>query len=212
MKIGVLLALSIALAACESQPPVENAVTSTDDNIMADAMAADAAVDAALKNADAASAAKTAATTDMTAWVYNTSKDELTGKEIKTACVTSDNQVSLDFPYDNTTARLCIRQHPQWGRDIYVSLDDDGQILCNSYRGCSLGVRFGDGEVSSYEGTEPEDNSSTTVFVSDGSGGRFLSNLKTAKETAIQIQFYQAGSQTLLFKTAGLKWGGSKAE
>lgn len=201
----LILALSVALMACESQVAVENSVTdsATEDKVLADAAAADRALDAALD--EAGNTAAPAAAID--GWNYATTKDELTGKEIKTACVTSENQVTLDFPYEDTTGRLCIRQHPQWGRDIYVALDDDGQILCNSYDGCELGVRFGKAAVSSYDAAGPEDNSTTHIFVSDGSGGRFLDNLKKADETVVQLPLYQAGSQALIFKTARLKWG-----
>lgn len=200
----LVLALSVALMACESQVPVENAITdtATEDKILADAAAAERASDAALdKVGNSAAPAVTS-----NSWNYTTTKDELTGKEIKSACVTSENQVSLDFPYEDTTARLCVRQHPQWGRDIYVALDDDGQILCTSYEGCEVGVRFGKAAVSRYDATGPEDNSTTHIFVSDGSSGRFLDKLKKADETVVQLPLYQAGSQALIFKTAGLKW------
>jgi hypothetical protein len=47
------------------------------------------------------------------------------------------------------------------------------------------------------------------VFLADGDSDDFLANVRKAKETAIQVPFYQAGSQTLLFKTADLKWAAS---
>lgn len=204
-KTKFVIYLAIALTACSSPPPVENAALG-DDNLMSEATAAMANLDAAMAEENLTIAATPP---DTSGWVYSVSKDQLTGKEIKTACVTSDNQVKLDFPYENTTARLCVRQHPQWGRDVYFSLDDDGQILCNSSDGCNLEVRFGDGEVTRYSATEPEDNSTNMVFLADGDSDDFLANVRKAKETAIQVPFYQAGSQTLLFKTADLKWAAS---
>ncbi len=139
-------------------------------------------------------------------WNYTTTKDPMNDSSDELACVTSTNQVRLDWPYSSVNARLCIRQTRRWGLDAYVSLLGDGQILCPSYDGCRVKVRFDTAEARNYSATGADDNSTNIVFISDGSTPGFVQNVKGADTTKIEIGFYQAGNQVLEFPTKGLEW------
>jgi len=137
-------------------------------------------------------------------WRIDEQTDPLTDETVKTACATSSNQVHLSPPYGPRGARLCIRQHPKFGRDVYLMLDGSGQILCRSYDNCTLPIRFDDGAVQSFSGEEPSDNSSEIVFISNY--GRFVTTAKSASRIRVQLEFYQSGAQTFDFPARGLEW------
>lgn len=137
-------------------------------------------------------------------WRIDERTDPLTDETIKTACATSSNQVYLSPPYGPRGARLCIRQHPKFGRDAYLTLDGSGQILCRSYDGCTIQIRFDDGPVQAFSANEPSDNSSETIFVAND--GRFITAAKAASRIRVQLEFYQNGNQTFDFPAKGLEW------
>lgn len=137
-------------------------------------------------------------------WKVTERTDAMTDQTIKTACATSSNRVYLDSPYGPRGARLCVRQHPEFGRDVYLSLDGSGQILCRSYDGCTVPVRFDDGEVQAFSANGPSDNSTETVFFVNE--GRFITSAKAASRVRVQLEFYQNGSQTFDFPAKGLEW------
>lgn|GEM_PF-1574944 len=139
-----------------------------------------------------------------TSWSYRSRKDEMTDKQTEFACTTSTTQVRLDWPYSDVSADLCIRQSPQHGLDVYLQLNGEGQILCRSYDGCTVSIRFGDKAPQGFSATGASDNSSNIIFVSNAS--RFVQNVKGAETTKIQIELYQAGSQVVEFDTKDLVW------
>lgn len=141
---------------------------------------------------------------DQPKWNYTSDVDPMTDKKTETACVTSTNEVRQGFPYGNSSARLCIRQSPKWGTDVYVVLNGDGQIICRSYDNCTHKVRFGDKEQMSFSAADSSDGSSNITFITNHS--RFISNVNTADVTKVEIQLYQNGSQILDFPTKGLEW------
>lgn len=141
---------------------------------------------------------------DPSDWHIADSVEAMTDKPIRHACATSTNKVSLGFPYGDRGAQLCIRKHPTFGQDVYVTLDGSGQILCASYDGCTVRVRFDDGEVQGFSANGPSDNSSETVFLSNDN--RFIAAAKKAARIRVQLEFYQNGVQTFDFPARGLKW------
>ncbi len=139
-------------------------------------------------------------------WNYSEAKDPMSDHIDHTACVTSTNQVQLSWPYSPVTAQMCVRQTQRWGMDIYIALNGDGQMLCTSYDGCRVNVRFDEAEARPVRATGADDNSSNIIFISDGSTSSFLQRLKAASTTKVAINYYQAGNQVLEFPTAGLEW------
>jgi hypothetical protein len=129
----------------------------------------------------------------------------MSDEKIQLACVQSSNSIYLSPPYGETGARLCLRNSPQFGRDAYVSLNEDGQILCRSYESCSIRIRFGKKPAETWSAIGPSDNSTDMVFIQNRAA--FERNVRSAKTTNIQIEFYQNGMQTFTFNTAELNWG-----
>jgi len=98
--------------------------------------------------------------------------------------------------------RLAIWQHPRHGLNVTLSIDR-GQFLCSTYQ-CELLVRFDDEKAVRFSGTEPADNSTTTVFIN--SPARFVAGLRKAKKVFIQPTFYHEGNPVVEFDVSGLKW------
>jgi hypothetical protein len=136
-------------------------------------------------------------------WSYTQTSDALHDKPTKTACTTSTNKVILSPPYSDVDAELCIRQSPQYGLDVFVKLDGDGQILCD-LEGCSIPVRFDSGPLGRFGGASAADNSSNIIFLHGAS--KLIAAMKRSKTTVVQIRLYQDGDQAMTFPTAGLKW------
>lgn len=111
------------------------------------------------------------------------------------------------FPYQGPQfGRIHLRRHPRHGLDVIVGIER-GQILCNSYSGCTVNVRFDDGEVRRYSAVEPESNDSTMIFLRNSRD--FIRRLKAAERVLIELQIYQESPVLLEFDASGLneeKW------
>lgn len=142
------------------------------------------------------------------AWQYDEDVDNMTSKPIKSASVLSSNRLEFGFPYAGSQqARLDIRAHPRYGRNVIVSVQK-GHMLCD-LQGCALLVRFDDGKPGSYQAVGPADHSTTSLFIRDHA--RFLRALLAAKRVRIEVSFYQSGNRALDFDVNGLKLDGSGA-
>lgn len=131
-------------------------------------------------------------------WTYTDSADKMTGKKNFSASVTSDNQLTFDFPYKGDNwGLLTVRQHPQYGLDVLVSISK-GQMLCHTHE-CTISVKFDDGKPVKYSGTGPADHSSTSIFIDNAS--KFIAGAKKAKKILIQFNAYQNGAPVLEFTT-----------
>lgn len=136
------------------------------------------------------------------AWTYTEDMDSMSDRKTRLACVDSTDTVNLEWPYKATTAALCIRSSPKFGFDVYYRLNGDGQILCDSYDGCSIKVRYGEAPAGRNGALTSADHSSNIVFLT---GARNVAaRLAKAKTTRMELTYYQAGSQTVTFPTEGL--------
>jgi len=134
------------------------------------------------------------------AWNYDREEEPLAKGTVKFARVMSENAFDFDFPYQGEQhAQLTLRNHPRYGRDVILQIEK-GQIICSSYS-CPIAVVFDDGKPQHFEGNEPEDNSSETVFIP--AYPTFLKRLATAKTVRIGFTVYQEGSQVAEFKIKG---------
>lgn len=138
-----------------------------------------------------------------TPWFYIEDKDQMSDVTTRTGCTTSKNMVRLNPPYSAVQAQLCIRRGPP-GDAAYVRLMGDGQILCDSYHGCRVPVRFDDAAATSLTGRTSADYSSNVLFLTPHS--RLIAKLKGAKTTRVQLGFYEAGEQVIEFNTENLEW------
>lgn len=133
-------------------------------------------------------------------WRYTASEDEMTGKKSYWASVKSDNIVTFGFPYHKPQrATLTLRTHPRHGRDTIFSIER-GQLQCK-YRGCSVLVRFGDGEPMKFQASEPSSRDSTTLFIRDYS--RFAGEMLKVDTVRISVEVWKEGPQVFTFDVHG---------
>ncbi len=137
-------------------------------------------------------------------WSYSEDKDEMRGTVAKYASVNSENEIDLSFPYGEVRGTIIVRKRPQDGLNVMFQVEK-GQILCHSFgSNDTISVKFDDGPVKKYGCTGTSDGSSNTAFLKNEAG--FLANLKKAKKTIVEAEFYQQGNQQFVFETANLKW------
>ena len=135
-------------------------------------------------------------------WSYSEDTDRMTSKSTAHASIRSDNSIRLDFPYKGDNyGQITVRQHLKHGLDVIISIDK-GQILCSSYSGCPVEIRFDDKPAMRFSGTGPADNSSDTVFLSNAP--RFISEAKKAKRILVSMNIYKSGAPLLEFSTSSL--------
>jgi len=138
-------------------------------------------------------------------WEHLTRTDQMTSKAAYFAGIKSSNSLSLAFPYGGANyGQLTVRKRPSDGTSVTLEVAK-GQILCSSYNGCPINVRFDDGPIIKFSGTEPADNSSDTVFLNNER--RFIELASKAKRILVQVNIYQNGAPILEFNTSKpLEW------
>ena len=139
---------------------------------------------------------------DVQRWTYREDRDPMDDRKTKLACATSSDTVSLDWPYKPTTADICLRNSPKFGKDIYFVLNNDGQIICSSYDGCTVRIRIDDAPAERIQANTAADHSSNILFLSGSA--RLAQRLAKAKTLAVEAQYYQAGQQAVTFDVEGL--------
>lgn len=137
-------------------------------------------------------------------WEYETSVDPMTDGVTRQACIDSRDAVMLAPPYEPTRVRLCLRDHPQHGRDAYVYLVKGGQYLYRSYQDGVVKVRFGSGPVQTFSAVGSSDGSPEIFFIRNRA--RFEAAMKNADRTIIQAEIYRHGSPAVTFDTKGFAW------
>jgi len=134
-------------------------------------------------------------------WRYEAIEEPMTGKTRYTAMVDSSNTVNLGFPYNGEQqGSLTLRTHPQYGKDVIFGIEQ-GQILCPSYEGCQVQVRFDEGKPIRFQASGAADHSTEHVFIDDYT--EFVSRLKKAKRVRLAIEIYQNGSPAFEFDISG---------
>lgn len=130
-------------------------------------------------------------------WTYHQSNDDMGKGTVYTAFNSSTNTVEFDFPYSGEQhATLTLRTHPRWGKNLIFRIEK-GQLLCDSYDGCNVLVRFDDMQAESFSAIGPEDNSSEVLFIQNYR--RFVEKMLKAKRVRIAISVFQEGNPTLEF-------------
>ena len=137
-------------------------------------------------------------------WQYESSVDPMTDGVTRQACLDSRDAVMLAPPYEPTRVRLCLRDHPQHGRDVYVYLVKGGQFLYRSYEDGVVKVRFGSEPAQTFSAVGASDGSPEIFFIRNRS--RFESAMKNADTTIIQAEIYRHGAPAITFDTKGFAW------
>lgn len=134
-------------------------------------------------------------------WRYEISEEKMSGGTRRLASVESTNSVQFDFPYNGSqNGHLTLRLDPKYGKDIIFGIEK-GQILCPSYDGCTVQVRFDDEKPTNFSAAGAADHSTTVVFLHDYN--RFLTKMKKAKRVRLSINIYQQGSPVFEFDVQG---------
>ncbi len=134
-------------------------------------------------------------------WSYSHTDDPMSKGITRLASLYSSNTVNFDFPYGGEqNGSLTLRTDPKYGKDVIFSIEK-GQILCASYDGCTVLVRFDDEDAASYTAVGAADNSSETIFIRNYS--RFIEKMMKAKRVRISVNIYQEGSPVFDFDVSG---------
>lgn len=203
-----------ALSACSPKPDSEQAaklqeaharIASLEAELSTLRNAPSAPAAAAPSEASASPAAASnppaAAATQGQQWRYRIDEEEMTNGKRKTASVESTNTVEFGFPYAGAqNGRLTLRTDPRYGKDV-IFMIERGQILCPSYDGCTVQVRFDDDKPTSFSASAAADHSSEVIFLSDYS--RFLTRMKKAKRVRLSVGIYQNGRPVFDFDVSG---------
>lgn len=135
-----------------------------------------------------------------TQWQYTSDPDSMGKGTIYYAANVSTSTLAFKFPYTGEQhATLTLRKHPRQGNDVLLTIER-GQFVC-MIDGCSVLVRFDDGESVRFNAVEPSDHSTTALFLTPFD--KFYSRMLKAKRVRIQADFFQEGSHTLDFDVAG---------
>ncbi|MBQ1543958.1 MAG: hypothetical protein IIZ63_18310 [Caulobacteraceae bacterium] len=163
--------------------------------------AAQNATDAnAAKEAESKAEADAAAKVIAANWDYGEKTDAMSNSVTRWGCLTSTNEVKLDFPYKNQATRLCVRHGPK-GSDVYVKLPEGGQFNCSIIDGCRIRIKFDDGAIQSVNAVTGSDGSNDIVFLRGET--KLVAALKTAKAVIVEAEFFQAGVQQMTFNAEG---------
>ena len=130
-------------------------------------------------------------------WQYNSDTDAL-GHRTLSACTESLNSISLHWPYGETKAILCV-QNRSGRRYMYLHTQEKSQMLCSSYEGCSVAVRYDSASAGRATFFEPSDYDSSYLLARG-----MPTRLPASKQMVIAPTFYQDGQQEFIFDTHGL--------
>jgi hypothetical protein len=215
---GAILVL-VAIGALLLFKPVRSPATDGDETManFADVNSADSELNAASVelNATEMNAAEMNATSDVdlpvapSDWDYSDTFDQVRNATIYFASLESENTANFDFPYQGgSKLRLSVRWHPQYGQEVMLKISK-GQFVCG-VDDCSGTINFGSGpQIISL--SEPTDNSSDTLFITDSS--EIIDQLKKAKQVVVELPFYQEGNRQFTFEAkAALVWPPKGAE
>ena len=136
-------------------------------------------------------AATAAPVPDRPNWDYNSYQTNAGSKTVQVGCIDSDEMVHLNAPYEDTSARLCLRTD---GAAILM-LNGDGQLLSGEEHGAI--VRIGNGPSRHFSLDEPADYSSNKAFIEPA--GPLFAAAKAGKPMTIEATYYEAGDQTTTF-------------
>ena len=134
-------------------------------------------------------------------WQFETDKDMVSGKEIKSLYIKSNNSTELNFPYKGGTfSYFALVNHPRFGQSAIVQVNK-GQLDCE-YDNCYVSIRIDDGPVKKFYVSTPTDRSNNTYFITKHK--EIIKKLQTAKKMYIELTFFQQGSYTFEYNVQDL--------
>jgi len=137
----------------------------------------------------------------VTNWRYGANTDKMDGSVTKWAMIDSTNKVSMKFPYNGGTEATIVVFDD---KNVKIRMSQ-GQVLCSSYSGCSIRVKFDDGNTETfYANGASSAEDSKTIWLSkyENNAGKFINKLKTSKKVMVELSVYQEGSPVFEFDVA----------
>lgn len=131
-------------------------------------------------------------------WAY-TSVPEAGGTQYAAAIESREPLQAAANAKDAQRVRLVLRQHPKWGQNVYLLLDN---ATFDCAKGCpTLPVRFDDAPPQRMKATIPP-TGEPALFIDDDKG--FIARLQQAKTVSVDVTIKGSGPKTLTFEVGGL--------
>jgi hypothetical protein len=132
-------------------------------------------------------------------WAYQTQPVE--GGEQLSAAIYAKDEIDTDGSGPNQV-RLIFRDHPDWGRSAYLTLQA-GDFDC--YGGCRVQVTVDDKPAKAMAASRPKTDEAIAMFIEDE---RTLWRMtKDAKVMKIEFPTKDVGKKTAVFEVGGLDRG-----
>jgi hypothetical protein len=134
-------------------------------------------------------------------WQYDRTTDQ-TNNPVYKASIIASNLLEFPFPYEGgSSATLTIRKRSS-GTNVYLEVSK-GQFN-RSFQGGNARIRFDNKPAIPYAFSAAENGRANIIFFD--SEQKLINQLKTAKETVIDVGFNGQGTREIKFRTAGLDW------
>lgn len=142
------------------------------------------------------------------AWKYSEEADKMTSKVSKYATLVGVSSLSLGAPYSGSNyPALHVRQRAGQGPEVLLTIQK-GQMMCKSYRPCTIKVRFDDAQPVTFSGTGSSDHDPTVAFIQNPA--KFIAGASKATTILVQTEIFHNGVPVMEFKPEQpLKWGGA---
>jgi hypothetical protein len=103
-----------------------------------------------------------------------------------------------DVPAAIPDAQLVLRDHPDWGRSVYLLLQQS-KFACG--KPCTLQLSFDEGPLETWPGKQADSGKGPALFIEDES--RFMKALPDAKSLRIVLPSSSGSIRTLNFEVSG---------
>jgi len=141
-------------------------------------------------------------------WEYRSTSDRMTSQITSSAQISSDNSLSLSFPYQGANrGRLSVRVASDGDVSVAFAIDK-GQLVFDGDE-CCIRMRFDDAAPQAFSIIKPNDKSANIVFIRDHQ--RFIAAAFKAKRILVEMTIFRQGQQVSEFRTASaLRLAGAK--
>jgi len=130
-------------------------------------------------------------------WIY---QDNAVGKGVQHSASIYSRVPDLgeDAPAAAPDAQLVLRDHPDWGRSVYLLLQQS-KFACG--KPCTLQLSFDEGPLETWPGKQADSGKGPALFIEDEP--RFMKALPKAKSLRIVLPKGSGNLGSLSFEVAG---------
>lgn len=130
-------------------------------------------------------------------WSYN--KEPVKGGSQLSAAIYASEDLDTDGSGATHPVRLIFRDHPDWGRSAYLTLQA-GDFDC--YGGCRVQVAVDGGQAKPMAASRPDTDEAIAMFIEDERA--LWRTTRDAKTLSIEFPTKAAGRKTASFEVGGL--------